>query len=417
MRQFLRFLGVALALPSLALAQTAARTYTTTSDKAGNVSVFGFYNPSDQKTYVLDGDPASFAVPVTGSFSVSPAPVQYLRNGTATDATVDTVTPTNNRPLPFSLFSGDGGNPAVFGVGTSNAATLRVHVGNASDIPVSVNNNVVSVLTNGSSTPYTSTAQSGGKTSLDVAAYQAGTWNVGVTSSALPTGAATEATLSTLNGKVTAVDTGNVTVASSALPTGAATAANQATGNTSLSSIDGKLPALASGRVPVDGSGVTQPVSGTVSVSGTSSVNVSQVGGISTSTDFGVPGSGTQRVAALLGVGSTAASVTNPVPTRSQGRGVVTTFRQNLASDSLNTTYDQVVASTSAATARISVFSPIDEPLWLATGAAASESVLLYIPPGGGEFDVSIASGTRVAIRSEASTYTSGYVVISLLGQ
>ena len=38
---------------------------------------------------------------------------------------------------------------------------------------------------------------------------------------------ATEDTLSTLNGKVTAVDTGAVTVASSALPTGAATSANQ----------------------------------------------------------------------------------------------------------------------------------------------------------------------------------------------
>lgn len=375
MRKLLRFLGVALALPSFALAQTAARTYTTASDKAGNVSVFGFYNPSDQKTYVLDGDPATFAVPVTGSFTTTSGPVQYVRNGVDTEALVDTATPANNRPLPFSLFAGDGGSPAQFGSGSTNAATLRVHVGNATDIPVSVS------------------------------------------SSALPAGAATEATLSTLNGKVTAVDTGNVTVASSALPTGAATAANQTTGNTSLSSIDGKLPALVSGRVPVDGSGVTQPVSGTVSVSGTSSVNVSQVGGISTSTDFGVPGSGTQRVAALIGVGSTAASVTNPVPTRSQGRAVVTTFRQNLASDSLNTTYDQVVASTSAATARISVFAPIDEPLWLATGAAASESVLLYIPPGGGEFDVSIASGTRVAIRSEASTYTSGYVVISLLGQ
>lgn len=39
----------------------------------------------------------------------------------------------------------------------------------------------------------------------------------------LPTGAATESTLATLNGKVTACNTGAVTVSSSALPTGAAT--------------------------------------------------------------------------------------------------------------------------------------------------------------------------------------------------
>lgn len=48
---------------------------------------------------------------------------------------------------------------------------------------------------------------------------------------------ALEATLSTLNGKVTAVNTGAVVVSSSALPTGASTSANQATEITSLASI------------------------------------------------------------------------------------------------------------------------------------------------------------------------------------
>lgn len=61
--------------------------------------------------------------------------------------------------------------------------------------------------------------------------------DVDVTRSALPAGASTEATLSALNGKVTACNTGAVTVSSSALPTGAATAANQTTGITHLSSI------------------------------------------------------------------------------------------------------------------------------------------------------------------------------------
>lgn len=185
----------------------------------------------------------------------------------------------------------------------------------------------------------------------------------------------------------------------------AATETKQVVGNTSLASIDTKTPALVSGRTPVDGSGVTQPV------------NVTEVGGTSTSTNFGAPGAGTQRVAALLGIGSAAASVTNPVPTRSQGRAVITSYRQNLASDSLSTGYDEVVASTSAAVAKIKVFSPISEPLWLSTGAAASETVLLYVPPGGGDFDVAIPAGTRVAIRSETSTFSSQFVVITLLGQ
>lgn len=77
------------------------------------------------------------------------------------------------------------------------------------------------------------------------------TSNVTVTSSALPTGASTEATLSALNAKVTAVDTGNVTVSASALPTGASTSALQTTGNTSLNNIDVKTPALIDNRTPV----------------------------------------------------------------------------------------------------------------------------------------------------------------------
>ncbi len=73
----------------------------------------------------------------------------------------------------------------------------------------------------------------------------------------LPTGAATEATLSTLNGKVTAVNTGAVVISSSALPSGAAT-------ESTLSTLSGKVPSnltVTSTRLLVDGSGVTQPIS------------------------------------------------------------------------------------------------------------------------------------------------------------
>lgn len=58
----------------------------------------------------------------------------------------------------------------------------------------------------------------------------------------LPTGAATEATLSALNAKVTACNTGAVTVAASALPTGAAT-------ETTLSTLNGKVTACNTGAI------------------------------------------------------------------------------------------------------------------------------------------------------------------------
>jgi len=68
-----------------------------------------------------------------------------------------------------------------------------------------------------------------------------------VSSSALPSGASTEATLSTLNGKITACDTGAVVVSSSALPSGASTEAT-------LSTLNGKITACNTGAVVVSSS-------------------------------------------------------------------------------------------------------------------------------------------------------------------
>lgn len=78
----------------------------------------------------------------------------------------------------------------------------------------------------------------------------------------LPSGAATEATLSTLNGKVTACNTGAVVVSSSALPSGASTAAKQpALGTAGTASADVITVQGITSMTPllVNGSGSTQP--------------------------------------------------------------------------------------------------------------------------------------------------------------
>lgn len=98
--------------------------------------------------------------------------------------------------------------------------------------------------------------------SIDGKITAVNTGAVVVSSSALPTGAATSAkqdtgntSLASIDGKITAVNTGAVVVSSSALPSGAATSAKQDTGNTSVASIDSKTPALgqalAAASVPV----------------------------------------------------------------------------------------------------------------------------------------------------------------------
>lgn len=96
------------------------------------------------------------------------------------------------------------------------------------------------------------------QTSIPVAATQSGTWNVTNISGtvSLPTGAATESTLSSLNGKVTAVNTGAVVVSSSALPTGASTSSLQTTGNTTLATISGQLPATLGQKTMANSQGV-----------------------------------------------------------------------------------------------------------------------------------------------------------------
>lgn len=65
---------------------------------------------------------------------------------------------------------------------------------------------------------------------------------------------ATESSVSTLSAKITACDTGAVAVSSSALPTGAATSVIQTLGNTILSTLDGKVTAVDTGAVVVSSS-------------------------------------------------------------------------------------------------------------------------------------------------------------------
>lgn len=134
--------------------------------------------------------------------------------------------------------------------------------------------------------------------------------DVDVTRSALPAGASTSAkqdtgntSLSSIDGKITAVNTGAVVVSSSALPTGASTSAKQDTGNTSLASIDGKITAVNTGAVVLAAGAATIGA-----LTANQSVNMAQVGGTNTVT-AGV--NGTQAVGG--NVATNVAIGTNPI--------------------------------------------------------------------------------------------------------
>lgn len=205
-------------------------------------------------TLASDQDP----ITVTGTVAVSP--------GLATEATlsalnakvraydVDTSGVTENVQGVSIRLPGSSGSTS----GGTTAAPLRVDPTGTTTQPVSIVSGTIT-LPAGISTEAKQDVGNASLASLDSKVVTADTDDVTITSSVLPTGAATEttlatrateatlatraseSTLSTLNSKVTAVDTGNVTVVASALPAGAATSANQTTGNASLASIDGKI--------------------------------------------------------------------------------------------------------------------------------------------------------------------------------
>jgi len=130
------------------------------------------------------------------------------------------------------------------------------------------------------------------------------TGNVTIASSSLPTGAATEVTLSALNGKVTVCDTGSVTIASSALPTGAAT-------ETTLSALNSKMPsqgqALMAASVPVviSSDQTAIPVSGSFTAGKLSVVDLLDANILDTSST-NIPGSASSPVEVIA---STAAEI------------------------------------------------------------------------------------------------------------
>lgn len=197
----------------------------------------------------------------------------------------------------------------------------------------------------------------------------------------LPTGAATESTLSTLNAKVTAVNTGAVVISSSALPTGAAT-------ESTLLAASAKLPA----------------VLGQTNMAGSMSVTIA-------SNQSAVPAS--QSGTWTVQPGNTAN--TTPWLVTQAGKTAVDKVRNDYTSTSVTTSvYVQLVASLAAACTEIEIFDSSGQTLVLATGAASSESDKVYVIPGGnGRIPLAIAASTRVSIKAVSATASAGEIVIN----
>jgi hypothetical protein len=178
-----------------------------------------------------------------------------------------------------------------------------------------------------------------------------------------------------------------VSAASLPLPTGAATSALQTTGNTSLSTIATNTPALgqalAAASVPV----------------------VLTAAQITTLTPL-------STVAATQS-GSWTVTGGNTVT----GTQIANAPVQNIYSSTNITTsaYVQLVASTTNTINSVYIFDSSGQAMIFAIGGSGSEVAQIYVPPGGGNFPIQIASGTRIAYKALSANATAGYLIMSFL--
>lgn len=227
------------------------------------------------------------------------------------------------------------------------------------------------------------TGGGGGYVSVKVNPSGALTVDATVTSSALPTGAATEAkqdsgialltTIDADTGALAGCVSGNevqVDVISSALPTGAATEATLASIESDTSSLAG---CVAGNEVQVD---------------------------IVAALPSGTNNIGDVDVASIVAA---------------TGRSAVTRARHVYSSTPVTTaTYQQLVASLPSAVNEIEIFDSSGETLVIATGAISSEVDQVYVFPGGnGRIPLAIASGARVSVKAVSATASAGEIAIN----
>jgi len=386
------------------------------------------------------------------STTLAPSAIKFNLDAVLTDVSEDTVTPLNSIPLPVKVVGATGLVPD-FSTETTLAALLaelQLKADLTETQPVSIAGSVAVTgpLTDtqlrASSVPVSGPLTDG--------QLRASAVPVSAAALPLPTGAATEATLAALNGKVTAVDTGAVTVAASALPTGAATQTTLASVLASinlLAKLTDTQPVSIAGTVTVTG-GLTDtqlraspvPVSGpltdtqlratAVPVSGPLTDTQLRATAVPVSGTVAVTGVATETTLAALSAKFSAlgqntmansapvvlASNQSTLPTHEQGGDIADSAVKNSGTVTSGA-WVQLIASTAAAAKKLLVFDSSGYSLELGVGAAASEVRKLIIPPGGlnGPIPLAIPAGSRISIRAINTTadYTAAEHLLTLL--
>jgi hypothetical protein len=205
--------------------------------------------------------------------SSTTGPVEFVLNGVDTKVTQDTSTPANNKPLPSALFISKEGviRPVADSTTPANVVAVPVKIMAVDGTNINITAGDINIQTTDMGASFDSmrvgdgsgnyiglTASQEAKTNDSAARASLVTINTSLVD--IPNVITTEGGPQTSKGvmimghtgggvarhiKVSGTGVQDVSISSSALPTGAATEAKQDTGNTSLGSIDTKLSSQA----------------------------------------------------------------------------------------------------------------------------------------------------------------------------
>lgn len=228
-----------------------------------------------------------------------------------------------------------------------------------------------------------------------------GEQDVNVISSALPAGAATEATLLSVDSRLT---TANITLSSIDSDTAAMVL--------SLASIDSKL------ANPMPVSGPLTDAQLRASAVPVSAASLPLPTGAATEATLAAMSA---KLPAALGAQATAGSMAvniasdQIVPMAVSGKDTLSPVRNDYTGTPVTTgAYVQLVASTAAAVSEIEIFDSSGQTLVLALGPAASEVDKVIIFPGGnGRVPLKIPASTRVSVKALSANATVGELDIN----
>jgi len=286
----------------------------------------------------------------------------------------------------------------VYPLAVDAAGQLQVDVVSSSPLPSGAATSALQTTGNGILTTIDA------DTSILAASVTASKMQVDVVAS-LPAGTNAIGKLSANSG----VDIGDVDVLSSALPSGAATSALQTTANGILTTIDADTSLLAGA---VSGTEVQVDILTSALPSGAAtSALQTTANGILTTIDADTSSlagcvTGTEVQVDVLTMPTI--TVNSIAPVDFLDSGVV-----DSSTAAISTTGTTVVASLASACTQIEVVDDIGEYMSLRVGGV----VKAYLPLGGGRVKVSLASTNAVQLYSEIGTnITSGKIAINFLG-